>query len=258
MICRPCFKYAVVVAILLSWIAAFEVRSEDRPPEAGLYYFPNYPREFLIEGIRGSVKARYLVNDKGRVETIKIVSASQPAFAEAVSQCLKAWRFWPAEKEGKPTAAWLQQNFIFQPSRKSYYSLEPLNSALRVRRPIPWTGYRPVYPKELKSDRVIGHADVVITIQVDGKVTRAKLESSTHPDFKQPALHAAKQWKFYPVDPNELYLEEHGKRPAYLSPDYGTVEARLTFLFHPDAPPGGETTQFPGQVVDTLKARKRK
>ncbi len=229
----------------------------DRPPEAGLYYFPNYPREFLIEGIRGQVEARYLVNAKGRVETIKILSATQPAFAESVKRALSAWRFWPAEKEGKPTAIWLQQKFHFQPTRKSYYSIEPLNTALRVRQPIPYTGYRPVYPKELKEERVIGHADVIISIRVDGRVNRATLESATHPDFEKSALSAARQWKFHPVDPNELYQEEHGKRPAYISPDYGTVEVRLTFLFHPDAPPGGTTSEFTGQVIDGLKVRKR-
>lgn len=242
-------------------LAAGSVRpapAADHPPEAGLYYFPNYPREFLIEGIRGQVEARYLVNEKGRIEKVKILSATQPAFAESVQRALSAWRFWPAEKEGKPTAAWLQQKFHFQPTRKSYYSIEPLSTALRVRQPIPWTGYRPVYPEELKKDRVIGHADVIITARVDGRVVQAELESASHPGFNESALHAARQWEFYPVDPNELYMEEHGTQPGYLAPDYGSVEARLTFIFHPDAPPGGTKSEFSGQVVDTLQVRKKR
>jgi TonB family protein len=258
MLGRQDFPWKAVIACLPILVSTSFAKDVDLPPEAGLYYFPNYPREYLIEGIRGAVEARYLVDASGRVETVRILAASQPAFAESVKTALADWRFWPAEKEGKPTASWLQQKFLFQPTRQSYYSVEPVSSALRERRPIPWTGYRPVYPQALKADRVIGHADVIITVRADGRVKKTELESATHPDFRQPALHAASQWKFYPVDPNKLYMEEHGKRPAYLSPDYGTVNLRLTFLFHPDAPPGGTHSEFPGQVSDTLKARKRR
>jgi len=250
-------RMASLLAFLaLGWAAVSG--AVDRPAEPGVYYFPNYPRDFLIQEVKGVVKARYLVDASGRVSKIRILGATQPAFARAVTEAIAEWWFYPAEVDGKPTALWMEQRFVFQPSRRSYFSLEPLNPALEHRRPVPWMGMRPVYPEELREDRLKGHADVILTIRVDGRVERTEIESTTHPGFRKPAREAAEAWMFHPVDPYKLYEEEHGKRPSYLSPDYGQVQMRLTLLFHPDAPPGGEKTEFPGQVVEGLRARPKR
>ncbi|MEO0453561.1 MAG: TonB family protein, partial [Verrucomicrobiota bacterium] len=220
-----------------------------------LYYYPHYPRDFLIEGIRGEVVARYFVNEYGDVQNVKILKASQPAFADAVQLALLSWKFSPAMRDGKVIPLWLQQRFVFQPSRKSYFTIGRANPGLRERTVIPWTGFRPLYPNELREEKVVGHADVLIEVTVDGRVRRARIEQSTHPAFRAPAVEAARKWKFRPVDPYALYEQENGERPAFLNPDYGMVKKRLTFLFHPNAPAGGQTTEFPGQKINTLELK---
>lgn len=55
----------------------------------------------------------------------------------------------------------------------------------------------PVYPSNLKS--VEGVVTLLFIVDESGKVTNARVEKSTHPDFEKPALDAVRQWKFEPA-----------------------------------------------------------
>lgn len=64
--------------------------------------------------------------------------------------------------------------------------------------PVPVKRYAPVYPPELKKNRVQGFADVVFVVNEQGKVVDAKIEKSSHSEFGMNALSAVKQWEFKP------------------------------------------------------------
>lgn len=64
---------------------------------------PQYPLQARRRGLRGTVKARLSVNEKGQVTAVKIVGGDNvKIFADAVRSTLVRWRFSPGKKDGKP------------------------------------------------------------------------------------------------------------------------------------------------------------
>ena len=64
--------------------------------------------------------------------------------------------------------------------------------------PVPVKRYAPIYPLELKKNRVQGFANVVFIVDEEGKVESAKIEKSSHAEFGMNALAAVKRWEFKP------------------------------------------------------------
>ena len=53
-------------------------------------------------GIEGWVKVKFMVNQKGLIENIRIVKAvPKGVFEKCVKRCLSAWRFSPGTVEGE-------------------------------------------------------------------------------------------------------------------------------------------------------------
>lgn len=62
----------------------------------------------------------------------------------------------------------------------------------------------PSYPSVARRDRIEGEAKVCFIIKQDGRITRARLSSSTHRIFRKPALRAIKKSTFEPLAPNQV------------------------------------------------------
>jgi protein TonB len=75
-----------------------------------------YPDALRSRGVQGEVFARFVVDASGRVDgkSIEIVSASSPAFANAVRYSLERARFQPAEAAGRKVAQLVEQHFQFR------------------------------------------------------------------------------------------------------------------------------------------------
>jgi TonB family protein len=98
---------------------AFEVDSTvERSPESGA---PFYPADLLLANVEGNVRARYVVDTAGRVDstTIEILSATHPAFALAVLEAAPRMRFRPAVAAGRKVAQLVEQNFEFRVSQRT-------------------------------------------------------------------------------------------------------------------------------------------
>ena len=68
---------------------------------------PDYPVGMLRQEIEGSVTVRVLIGSDGRVRQVQILRAADPDFAKSTErQALKAWRFKPATRDGKPVEDW--------------------------------------------------------------------------------------------------------------------------------------------------------
>lgn len=67
---------------------------------------PTYPDAFARQAVRGIVRLLFVVNEKGDPEmsTVQVIGASNEAFVEPVLKVLRKFRFWPAEKDGRPVA----------------------------------------------------------------------------------------------------------------------------------------------------------
>ena len=67
---------------------------------------PDYPLDMRRLNKEGSVTVRVMVNEKGRVVSVELVKASEPAFFEAAKrQALGNWRFIPATRDGKAVSS---------------------------------------------------------------------------------------------------------------------------------------------------------
>jgi protein TonB len=57
----------------------------------------------------------------------------------------------------------------------------------------------PSHPQEMRGKKLEGLVTVTFVVNANGKVERAKVETSNHPAFEKPALAAVKQWTFEPA-----------------------------------------------------------
>ena len=77
---------------------------------------PAYPTDLPAMGTEGSVRAMYVVDTTGRVDTstIEVVSSDDERFTESVRTALGAMRFRPAKRAGKPVRQLVEQKFHFR------------------------------------------------------------------------------------------------------------------------------------------------
>jgi TonB family protein len=77
---------------------------------------PVYPRDLLAIGAEGLVRAVYVVDTTGMVDTttIEVVSSDDPRFTESVRTALGQMRFRPARRNGKTVRQSVQQQFRFR------------------------------------------------------------------------------------------------------------------------------------------------
>ena len=77
---------------------------------------PAYPPDLLAMGTEGSVRATYVVDTTGRVDTstIDVVSSDDERFTQSVRAALAAMRFRPAKRAGKPVRQLVEQKFHFR------------------------------------------------------------------------------------------------------------------------------------------------
>lgn len=66
----------------------------------------------------------------------------------------------------------------------------------------------PDYPSIARRDRIEGDATVCFSINDDGRVKRAKIDSYTHKIFRRPALRAIRKSTFEPLRHGELSSKE--------------------------------------------------
>lgn len=80
---------------------------------------------------------------------------------------------------------------------------EKLESAFSLaevdQKPRPVFQSSPVYPAEMRAQKVEGIVSVIFVVDPAGKVMTPRVEKSTHPAFEKPALDAVKHWKFEPA-----------------------------------------------------------
>lgn len=77
---------------------------------------PAYPPDLLAQRIEGSAQVQFVVDTGGFAEShsVKVLSATQPEFAEAVLGALPRMRFRPAIFGSRKVRQLVQQNFTFK------------------------------------------------------------------------------------------------------------------------------------------------
>jgi len=95
------------------FVAAELDRVVERDP---LSAAPAYPPDLEAQQVEGAVRAEWVVDSTGSADTttFRIVSATHPAFAQAVRVALPLMRFHPAELAGRAVAQMVRQEFTFR------------------------------------------------------------------------------------------------------------------------------------------------
>ena len=76
---------------------------------------PVYPVRAKHMGIEGWVRVKFIVNEEGRVDDIKILdSRPEKVFNNAVLRCVSAWRFTPGTVEGVPVKTLVETTIRFE------------------------------------------------------------------------------------------------------------------------------------------------
>jgi periplasmic protein TonB len=79
--------------------------------------------------------------------------------------------------------------------------------------PVPLVRIAPVYPPELKRNRVQGTVNVVFIVDEFGNVKRPSIEKSSNREFNENALKAVRQWTFEPGEKDNKKVKTRVRLP---------------------------------------------
>ena len=76
---------------------------------------PPYPRVARRRGLEGTVLLRVLVDDHGRPARVRLVrSSGRRILDRAAVRAVRAWRFVPGQRAGRPAAMWVEVPVSFR------------------------------------------------------------------------------------------------------------------------------------------------
>lgn len=102
------------VGILSEPVKPAPVLTEARIDPRGVFQ-PDYPPRLARQDIEGNAVVRVLIGADGRVKTVELVSATDPAFFDATrKQALRHWRFQPAMRDGTAVESWRTMTVRFE------------------------------------------------------------------------------------------------------------------------------------------------
>lgn len=171
---------------------------------------PVYPLDLLLKGKTGSAEVRFMVDYSGRPVMTSVLTATNPAFGQALLAEIESDEFMPPRVNGKPQLTLSGQKYIFDGEA----SLDPSEKRLLVelRKPMPAIVTAneldkplalirkdpPVYPFAPQSDGLSGKAEIEFIVDRDGRVNFPKILSSSQDDFGWAAATAISRWKYTP------------------------------------------------------------
>lgn len=81
----------------------FSMGELDQQPRVLMRPAPAFPAK-LKKRAPATVKVKFIVDAKGRVQSPKVATTTDPAFDRAALDCVKQWKFEPATHKGEPVS----------------------------------------------------------------------------------------------------------------------------------------------------------
>ena len=106
--------WIVDVANLATGDICYIVKDLDNRPRTLSSVAPVYPFPLKREGITGFARILLKVDKRGRVEEVRVESASHREFGESAVEAVMQWRFEPGIKNGKRVSFQLMQPISFR------------------------------------------------------------------------------------------------------------------------------------------------
>lgn len=166
------------------------------------------PEGVLKKGQNAEVYVRFIVDEKGVVQTVRIIDSPDARLDDAAIKSVKAWTFSPAMKNGQPVACSLDLIVEISATPK-----KPEKGRLNLPRMPQMTKTTPAQPKStppgdypavLSERKLAGIVNFSCRIDVDGRVKAPKILGVSHADFVLPALAALAKWEFTPAKQGDL------------------------------------------------------
>ena len=181
-----------------------------------------YPELALVQGIEGTLEVKVLVNEKGGVSEVAVVSSSDPIFVDPTLSDLKKFEFVPASVDGKATELWLRMDIGFktQHSWTSAFDGEEQSQQSSSEWALVGDGEMPQFDQEILRDNIVfpkeamarGAAGVVVVrarVSTEGEVVAMEVEGTADADLAEAAFQAVAATPFTPGteagEPKEMW-----------------------------------------------------
>lgn len=181
------------------------------PPKVISRKVPEYPVAMRRYGMRGQVTLSFEVDPKGKVQNVVIFSSDNPSFDEPAIKALREWTFQPATRDGQPVTEKMRVPIIFQLNGaldggesafqvSQHADQSKLPPEMRFDTMPKFRGVLiPVYPYELRRDRIHGKAKVAALINQQGRVVAVKVLDADRPEFGLALATAMEGFTFDPA-----------------------------------------------------------
>lgn len=186
----------------------------DTAPQLLIFNPPVYPRNALLDGVKGTVEVRLIVAPEGNVLMAKAIEPSSAELGAAAVAAVETFRFKPAEREGVPCGALLAMEFDFKVSDSSDapVTAETRRVLKTLRRnpdrihgsahidevPRVLIAKEPTIPTEHRDSAKEGLARVEIIVSRRGTVELPRVLEATSPAYGHAAIQALADWQFEP------------------------------------------------------------
>lgn len=170
---------------------------------------PRYPRAAYRANASGSVTVTFTVKRDGRTTHIRIVKAEPPrVFDAAARAAVRAWRYRPATREGKPVPMPVTRTLVFTPPEpeKIAHAAPPRRSAPGSTQDVVPSNVHPLYlvPPQYPSAAYRAQEGGKVTVQFvvtrDGRTANIRILAAIPPGvFNAAAISAVRQWRFQRV-----------------------------------------------------------
>jgi outer membrane biosynthesis protein TonB len=171
---------------------------------------PVYPFPFLVAGTTGKAEVALVVDEQGRVDASRVLSADRPEFGLALQAAAERFLYEPALKDGRPHRTLVGAGQDFETSDQTLVTDED-QRILRIlqkhpervsaagsldRRMRVLVSRQPVFPHSLVGQATRGEAVVEVLVDEAGHPCLPRVVSASAPEFGYAAAAALSLWIF--------------------------------------------------------------
>lgn len=209
------------------------------------YVEPTFPASLRNKSVaEGYAQVQLLIAADGTLLESFVSAFSRPEFAESAESALRNWSFLPAaDPAGQPMRLNLRINFRregmliiqgdFHETINAFLGHKEPGQSVEVCKlrdldttPEPVNLVVPLYPAELKKQRIEGAAAISFFIDEKGLVRVPAVAGATRPEFAAAALAAVKQWTFAPPTRKGEVTRVLAMQEFNFTPDVVPAEAK--------------------------------
>ena len=194
---------------------AVEIGPGITPPAAAGLLVIETPEGVADRDAHATVTVRLLLDKSGRVRSAEAIDSPNPRLAAAAVEQFKNGSFPPATRDKKPVVVWFNKKVVFRPKTEldaeipsadcvpAAYDPDNLEEITDdVERPRILRTVEPVYPPDLRQDRIEGQARFACIIDTCGHVRDCRILNSSRGAFATAGMDAVVRRRYVPARRN--------------------------------------------------------